>query len=296
MDWDSEIGWSDDFEAVDRYKSDHKISETVLKQRAIKRQIKNDQLALIVAKNLEALCSEPKPGEQWRIITEKAFNAFALIMHVLQTRKIKELYLAVYRINEPTVRTIIDKIKDGNIQKATFVISSFFNQTKKPERWAIMLKDFADASPKCRHVYTHNHAKIVAIRTSDNDYFVFEGSGNMSDNARIEQYIYENSKEMFEFHKKWMTQIAVTPPEIKKLAMRIAGLSLIPTTPLLKNVFLRLLWGQKWDFQRLPAKFFRGGLKPKDFYIHLSMSESKSIVSSFDSLLFHLTGAMEEIV
>lgn len=212
MDWDSEDdGWSEDFDSSKKYKSDHKISEVVLKQRAIKRQIKNDQLALVVAKNLEQLCKEPKPGEQWRIITEKAFNAFALIMHVLQTRIIKELYLAVYRINEPTVRTIIDKINDGSIQKATFIISSFFNQTKKPEKWAIMLKEFADKSPKCRHVYTHNHSKVVAIRTSGEDYFVFEGSGNMSDNARIEQYIYENSKEMFEFHKKWMLSLTEKP-------------------------------------------------------------------------------------
>lgn len=208
MDWDSDNGWNDSFDSADRFRSDHKISEQVLKQKAIKRQVQNDKLALIVARNLEQLCKEPKPGEQWRIITEKSFNAFALIMHVLQSRKIKELYLAVYRINEPTVRTIIDRVKDGSIQKATFIISSFFNQTKKPEQWAIMLKDFSDSSPRCRHVYTHNHAKIVAIRTSDNDYLVFEGSGNMSDNARIEQYIYENSKEMFEFHKKWMTALA----------------------------------------------------------------------------------------
>lgn len=137
MNWDDN-GWSDSFDAPAKYKSDHNIDEQVLKQRALKRQIKNDRLALKIAKNLNDLCKEPKPGEQWRIITEKSFNAFALIMHLLQTRKIKELYLAVYRIN---------------------------------------------------------------------DYFVFEGSGNMSDNARIEQYIYENSKEMYEFHRKWMLQL-----------------------------------------------------------------------------------------
>lgn len=45
------------------------------------------------------------------------------------------------------------------------------------------------------------------MRTSKNEFFVFEGSGNMSDNARIEQYIYENSKQSFEFHKKWMTEL-----------------------------------------------------------------------------------------
>jgi hypothetical protein len=33
------------------------------------------------------------------------------------------------------------------------------------------------------------------------------GSGNMSTNARIEQYIYENNKEVFDFHKGWMDEV-----------------------------------------------------------------------------------------
>ena len=37
-----------------------------------------------------------------------------------------------------------------------------------------------------------------------------------------------------------------------------------------------------------PTIYFRGGLKPKDFYNHLS----KSIASSFDSLLIHLNGTI----
>lgn len=200
--------WGIDFDDIGKkYKSDHKLSEQTIKQRAIKKKLDNEQRHYIIAKNLEALCSEPKKGEQWRIITEKQFNAFALILHLLQTCRIQEMYLAVYRINEPTVRSLIDFIQSGKIKKSVFVISSFFNQTKKPEQWAIMLKQFADETENCQHVYTHNHAKILAVRTSDNEYFVFEGSGNMSDNARIEQYIYENSKESFEFHKKWMTEL-----------------------------------------------------------------------------------------
>ena len=206
--WDNEDSWNTDFDNIGKtYKSDHKVSESVLNQRAIKKKINNEQRNYVIAKSLTDLCLEPKEGEQWRIITEKQFNAFALILHLLQTRKIQEMYLAIYRINEPTVRTLIDFINAGKIKRSVFVISSFFNQTKKPEQWAIMLKQFADNTANCEHVYTHNHAKILAVRTSDNEYFVFEGSGNMSDNARIEQYIYENSKQSFEFHKKWMTEL-----------------------------------------------------------------------------------------
>jgi hypothetical protein len=206
--WGSNEDWGIEWNDVGKsYRSDHEITESVLKQRAIKKKLKNEQMHYIRAKALSDICGEPAEGEQWRIITEKQFNAFALILHLLQTRVIEEMYLAVYRINEPTVTSIIEFIESGKIKKSVFVISSFFNQTKKPEQWAIMLKQFADKKANCYHVYTHNHAKVLAVRTSKNEFFVFEGSGNMSDNARIEQYIYENSKQSFEFHKKWMTEL-----------------------------------------------------------------------------------------
>lgn len=208
--WDNNEEWGIEWNDVGKaYKSDHEISESVIEQRAIKKKLKNEQMHYIRAKALSDICSEPGEGEQWRIITEKQFNAFALILHLLQTRIIEEMYLAVYRINEPTVRSIIEFVESGKIKKSVFVISSFFNQTKKPEQWAIMLKQFADKTASCCHVYTHNHAKVLAVKTSKNEYFVFEGSGNMSDNARIEQYIYENSKQSFEFHKKWMTNLTI---------------------------------------------------------------------------------------
>lgn len=206
--WGSNEDWGIEWNDVGKsYRSDHEITESVLKQRAIKKKLKNEQMHYIRAKALSDICGEPAEGEQWRIITEKQFNAFALILHLLQTRVIEEMYLAVYRINEPTVTSIIEFIESGKIKKSVFVISSFFNQTKKPEQWAIMLKQFADKKANCYHVYTHNHAKVLAVRTSKNEFFVFKGSGNMSDNARIEQYIYENSKQSFEFHKKWMTEL-----------------------------------------------------------------------------------------
>jgi len=196
MDWGTNINWDTDIN-LDRN----------IKQKALKRIVKNNQIHFIKAKALSDLCVKPKKNEQYRIITEKQFNAYALILYVLQTEIIEEMYLAIYRINEATVQSIIDFIESGEIKKATFVISNFFNQTKKPEKWAIKLKNYCTGNEKTKHIYTHNHAKVLAIRTDKDDYYIFEGSGNMSDNARIEQYIFENNKEVFEFHKKWMSDL-----------------------------------------------------------------------------------------
>lgn len=194
MAWEIKSNWSKE------------IDTKIVKDKATKRIIKNDKIHFAKAKKLSDLCGFPKKDEQYRIVTEKQFNAYALILHILQDRQIDEMYLAIYRINEPTVSSIIDFIVSGRIKKATFIISSFFNQTKKPEQWAIKLRKFCEENENCRHIYTHNHAKVLAIKSGE-DYFVFEGSGNMSDNARIEQYLYENNKQSYDFHKNWMLEI-----------------------------------------------------------------------------------------
>ena len=58
------------------------------------------------------MCEKPKQGEQWRIVTEKQFNAFAVILNVLQEEIIEELYLGDIQ-NQPTVASIIDYIESG---------------------------------------------------------------------------------------------------------------------------------------------------------------------------------------
>lgn len=186
------------------------IKKKVVEDKAMKLYQKSFDLHTIKARQLSDLCGQPEENEQWRIITEKQFNAFNLILDVITNSNIEELYIAIYRINEPTVRTIKDLIDSGKIKKATFIISNFFLQTKRPEQWAISLKNFCDANKdKCSSAYVHNHAKVICIRDDNDNHFVFEGSGNMNDNARIEQYLYENNKETFSIHKQWMDELCL---------------------------------------------------------------------------------------
>ena len=173
---------------------------------AKKRYLKNLRLGYKMAKSLNDLCEYPSPGEQWLIVTEKQFNAFALVLSIIENQLIEELYFAIYRINEPTVNALIAFIDAGKIKRGLFIISNFFNQTKKPEKWALKLIDYCEHNADFDCVFTHNHAKILCLK-AQSDYYVFEGSGNMSDNARIEQYRYENSVESYNFHKKWMTKL-----------------------------------------------------------------------------------------
>ncbi|MGI8542033.1 MAG: hypothetical protein ACR2MD_00970, partial [Aridibacter sp.] len=152
----------------------------------------------------------PKKNEQIRIITQKSFNAFALLLLIIQKYKISELYLAIYRIDKNSVEGLKNLILDGQIKQATIVISSFFRSSKKAETWHNNLVEFAQKTKNIKVVYCWNHAKILAVKTVCKQYFVIEGSGNLSDNARIEQYLFENRKETFEFHRDWINDLYAT--------------------------------------------------------------------------------------
>ena len=182
-------------------------SDSALSTRAQKAYTKNFETHFQKASSLRDIAGIPAEHEQYRIVTEKQFNAFSLVLLVLEDRKIEELHVAIYRINQPTVAALIDLATRGLIETGSFVISNFFNQTKRPEAWARRLREWCEDNPNFKHVYVHNHAKVVALKTDRGEHLVFEGSGNMSDNARIEQYLYENSEESFLFHKSWMNEL-----------------------------------------------------------------------------------------
>lgn len=197
-------------DSADKVHKSANIHEKVVDSNSLRRVLRNDQRSFQIADSLNNLCPRPKEGEQYRIITEKSFNAYAFICSLLD-EEIEDLHLAIYRINEPTVVSLIAMLDDGRIRRASFIISSFFNQTKKPEKWANMLATYCQQHPEnTKFAYLHNHAKVAAVRTAKGECFVFEGSGNMSDNARIEQYTYEQSSETYNFHCKWMDRLIET--------------------------------------------------------------------------------------
>ena len=206
MDWHIE-DWDWDDIREDKT-ADVDIDEKVIDDRRLRRFVRSEEWHGKVARSLSDLCGIPARGEEFLICTEKSFNAYALVRLLLEGGEtIDELHIAIYRINGAVVEAITGLLECGKIRKATFIISSFFRETKKPERWAMELCDYCEAHPdNTTFVYLHNHSKVMCARRGG-DYYYFEGSGNMSDNARIEQYRYGNDKGIYDFHKGWMEDL-----------------------------------------------------------------------------------------
>lgn len=146
----------------------------------------------------------PHKNEQLRLITMQSFNSIAFIELVAKTEIITEGILVIFAINMKAAKSLIDLFESGKIQKLNLVISSVRNAGYSIKSKAVeMLSEVKEIS-MC---FVNSHAKISALKTGENNYYVIEGSGNFSYNGRIEQYIIDNDQYMFEFTQQWVTKM-----------------------------------------------------------------------------------------
>jgi len=142
---------------------------------------------------------------QYRLISTVAFNAIVVLQYIQELYKIDEIFLVIYRMNEKSVnkfKQLIDNNVTGGI-----LVSSFFRNNKIYEKWAKNLVDYCTGNKNMKISFAVTHAKIFIVKTKCGKHIVFEGSGNFSDNARIEQYLLEDNKEVYNFHKQWINDI-----------------------------------------------------------------------------------------
>lgn len=174
-------------------------------------RVKYEEIVCKRTKNfVDVIGDDLRPNVQYRLVTELAFNALIVIEYLLKKYEITEMYIAVYRMNLDSVNRLKQVIDSGQI-RCSILLSSFFRENKKYERWAEELVQYAQNKNHVQVAFSVNHAKVFLAKTKCQRYIVFEGSGNLSDNARIEQYLIEDNETTFEFHKGWIIETITGP-------------------------------------------------------------------------------------
>lgn len=146
----------------------------------------------------------PELGEQLRFVTTRAFNAIALLDFIAMKEKIVESFFCVYSIDYDSGMLLSKMAEEGKLGNVTFLISNIRNSAyRKKEQ--IVREKFIN-NPNIRLVFCGSHAKMMGIKTESN-YYVVETSANFAPNSRIEQYMFENCRETYNFHKSWIDNI-----------------------------------------------------------------------------------------
>lgn len=150
--------------------------------------------------NIKQLCGEtPAPGEITFLWSCNSFNAFTFIPYVIKySGLIDELCISTYSINTRIVEALVRWYDKGLIKHIYIYIADSikFRMPAVVE----LLENYAQTR-QIIICYAWNHSKIQLISSFGN-YFVVEGSGNFSENAANEQYIFLNNKDIYEFRKQ----------------------------------------------------------------------------------------------
>lgn len=137
------------------------------------------------------------------IVTKSQLNSFDFILLFLETNIIERLTIAFYRIGKKVVQELKDLHDKGQIREINLLVNDgvpklcpeVYNLIKQYENNAFRVK------------IANTHTKIICIETDKGGFFVIEGSGNMSQNSKIEQYLFTQNKALYDFHLNWINNI-----------------------------------------------------------------------------------------
>lgn len=199
MEWNLADFDEDVISFVDKDTKDSGVEET--KDRMLK--VYKEKTAKVI-ENLQFI-GLPKKNEQLRLITKRSFNSIAFLEWVMSKEGIvDEALFCIYSINHEASVIINDMVSCGKIKTATILMSNLRNKAHRAKEEAT--KNYFINNPNIELIFASSHSKIMSFKSGEN-YYTVEGSGNLSYNSRIEQYVIDNDKLIFDFTKDWVQEI-----------------------------------------------------------------------------------------
>jgi len=141
----------------------------------------------------------PDPGEALFIETLKSFNAFTFIVYMIKEGgPVDDLFIATYSINTRIVNSLVKWMDKQQIRNVEIYISDSIKH--RMPRVVELIENYASKRNNLIITYAWTHKKVICAKIAD-QYYIVEGSGNFSENSAQEQYLFTNSKQLYDFRK-----------------------------------------------------------------------------------------------
>lgn len=150
--------------------------------------------------SIRNLCKLPSDKDIIFLWTLNSFNAFTFIPFIIEhSGPIEELSITTYSINKRIVEALSKQMRLHNILRLNLFLSDSI-RFRIPLVYDL-LESLSVSNQNLKTYYGWNHSKI-ALAQSNGNHFVIEGSGNFSENAQFEQYIFLNNERIYRFRKE----------------------------------------------------------------------------------------------
>jgi len=141
----------------------------------------------------------PGTDESYRAVSyQGGFASISFITAVASKEPIKELTVSTLRVGEKQFHILRRLHKQKKLGKVNFVIGSIMQENKKKYDYYTRFKDGCKQN-NWNYAVVNNHSKLILMRTQEN-YYVLETSSNLNENPKIEQFTFENDKQLYDFY------------------------------------------------------------------------------------------------
>src|SRR5699024_6237038 len=212
MAWDSNTSWNAEKDLINVSKDTTDSGLEILENPKYKKFVEKTNSIIYELEDI-GLTREKK---QSRVVTFKSFNAAVFLKHIFDREEVDELLLVVYSINHEAAKMINDMVNKQSI-KTKILMSNLRNKAHRKKEQ--LTRDMYVENPNIDLYFDSAHSKIKEIKTKKGNYYILKGSGNLSFNSRVEQYVIDNDKELFNFTKDWMRKIKVFLKGKKELVL-----------------------------------------------------------------------------
>lgn len=146
----------------------------------------------------------PGPGENTLLVTQKQFSSFEFVP-ILLDGLCERLLIATFNMSGQAVGMLEMLLDEGQVCLADILVSEAMRRLSDGGAVIEQLEGLArEFQGRVRFRALDIHAKLIGIATEGGDFWVVEGSGNMSRNTHIELYSLFNDRDRYAFHSRWI--------------------------------------------------------------------------------------------
>ncbi|MCY2990919.1 MAG: hypothetical protein NTY19_24045 [Planctomycetota bacterium] len=160
-----------------------------------------------VSNAAEHLNHLPEPGCSIHGVVRGNYNFFDLIpatLRLIAPAKLDFLAVTTLGFSRRVAKRLLILIDSGQVRTADFLIADFFLKVDG-EVCAAFRENLR--SRGSRLAAAESHAKVLLMLTSDGRHYVSESSANIRSCRALEQFALTQDRELFEFHKTWITEL-----------------------------------------------------------------------------------------
>lgn len=114
---------------------------------------------------------------------------------------LKTIYCSTLSLSENNVDSFKNLLLFRNVEKINLMLSGYFYSHYKTDLIPYLYEEL-DIDNKLQVAFTNTHMKILLMETHNGNHYVLTGSANLRSASCLEQFDFEENKELFNFYKE----------------------------------------------------------------------------------------------